>query len=516
MINEEEKFNDLLRSKLSEREFFFDELNWEKAEKALIKEENARKRKRVAIIFAGGFLLGAMVMFPLANLLSNKQSVTASIETKGSNNNSAVAANDRQPGTQANSASANNSVPNASANAEVQHNPSVQENSASTNNESVKNKQSVAQQTTSANQDNSKPVSEKKHKKHSVALAVANNQQTASNNYDYVRPTSERKHKKHATTLVTTNGQQTTSSNNTYANTQPSNVNSTAPDNKQESGGNANNSQTGSQNTTPTQTTATTPTQGNTGTALTGNSGNQVPDSSHKSTPPVTANPSNTPSLFPEQKPAKSNKPSSSSTVISVEAGGGYSFGWKIEESNKAGNGFSPLAGVSLLHNFSEKIGLYVGVRYQMLTNINSSYSSSSGSYDFGVNSTVTSVNTQLLHYIAAPLGLQYNFDDKNALRFGGTILYLLNTSSQVTTATQDGVKPVTSQKKSSLGYTDGFNTLDAQLIIAYRRRLFKAFDVSAEAHYGLMDIENNSFFNSSTFQRNSGIRLVLSYDIIK
>ena len=58
-MNEEEKFDELLSSKLSERDFPFDELNWDEAESLLIQQEKRAKFTRVALTFAAGLAAGA-------------------------------------------------------------------------------------------------------------------------------------------------------------------------------------------------------------------------------------------------------------------------------------------------------------------------------------------------------------------------------------------------------------------------------------------------------------------------
>jgi hypothetical protein len=94
-------------------------------------------------------------------------------------------------------------------------------------------------------------------------------------------------------------------------------------------------------------------------------------------------------------------------------------------------------------------------------------------------------------------------------------VLYLVNTSSSVVSYDQNyfGVSGNTASTK--MGYMDGINNMDAQLTLAYRRKI-NHFTITAEGYYGLLDIESNAFFGNNVFERNSGLRLILSYDIIK
>ncbi|HXU26956.1 MAG TPA: hypothetical protein VN698_06975, partial [Bacteroidia bacterium] len=92
MSTEEQNFDDLLKSKLNESEFAFNEANWDKAEQLIIRAEEKRKRRRIGFIFFFGMLLGICIMIPFIgdkssidkNLRSEKEALayTNKIETK--------------------------------------------------------------------------------------------------------------------------------------------------------------------------------------------------------------------------------------------------------------------------------------------------------------------------------------------------------------------------------------------------------------------------------------------------
>jgi hypothetical protein len=516
MINEEEKFNDLLRSKLNEREFFFDELNWDKAEQAIVKEETRKKRKRFLLIFLGGFILGAAIMFPLSSMLTsgNKQNSSTT-------HSAPVAINDDKTST-----SANNIITTpAASTVNSSQGPTTTSPSEPTSNNA-----------TALIADKAKS-GDKKAAKHKKAKSADN-----PDTYAYVRPASERKHKKpvenpyidelpdnlkpkNATTQSSDNNNQNQQSLNNSTTKNKADKNTSVTDNNKgsvNSSGQQNlstNNYSSQNNNTPVSANAKASKDSSNGLQT-----NKSPVQAQSKTDsnklsvlaPVNSPTQNKNFVTRDDKTADVPKPVFKPTnSISIDAGAGYSLGWKNENS-KGGNGISPLIGVRLNHSFSKKISLGVGVRYYGLTNLNSPYSSTDVSYNFGVNSSVVTVSPQMLHYLAIPVELQYHFGLSNTICLGGNLLYLVNTSSTVTTYTQNGLETPSSQKKTAWGYIDGFNQFDAQMVIAYRRRLFGAFSASAEAYYGLMDVENNSFFLSSTFERNSGLRLVLSYDIIK
>jgi hypothetical protein len=61
--------------------------------------------------------------------------------------------------------------------------------------------------------------------------------------------------------------------------------------------------------------------------------------------------------------------------------------------------------------------------------------------------------------------------------------------------------------------YSKSFNFYDASLCIGYRRKIFSKIAVTVIANYGLKDIKKNSFFAQPAFERNTGLKLVLTYN---
>ena len=472
-MNEQEKFDDLLRSKLTERDFPFDETNWDKVEELIDRSEKKRRYALIAFIFLAGLGAGIAIMSPFIN--SNKpsgivasqqmsQTNTAPIQSKnivniGSSNN-------------VNNGVDGNNSPNTAANSQP---------ISSINSNSEGNTQANTMLAYAGN----KP---KKHIKNRKKLPDTTLQ------YSYVRPGSEKKlGRKHYNNSLVNNNSNVTSSR------EPGNSNPVANNNSLESNESlpGSNKLTNQANTHDSNSTDST----NKSQVLTNNSKQVKTDSSATTTHLL--NP-----------PSQSKQERYSHTLLSIDVGGGYSFGWKKEGATQ-GNGFSPIVGISVTHYFSNTISVFVGVQYNSLGNINTLYSNSSTQYNFGENTTVNSVTLKTLYYIALPLKFQYNITDKDIISGGVNILYLLNTSSTVVSYNQDyfGVSGYTSTTK--MGYMDGINNLDAQLTLAYRRKINR-FTISVEGYYGLLDIENSNFFNNNVFERNSGLRGIISFDIIK
>lgn len=501
-MNEQEKFDDLLRSKLSERDFPFDETNWDKAEVAIERSEKRRRIGIVAVIFLAGLLVGIGIMYPFVHTTSK----TELASTKPDNNS--VAVNNSNIIANKNTSSSkeeqtNSSISTIQTNAAVNLGttaPQVQAQStipAQNNTATASQTQQIAVNTSGSNSEATDivtPTKKAKHKKHK------NTSDTGAIAFDYVRPSTEKKNKKgqkHANSSnpYTTKNNSPTASNNTIAAQNNTSINST--DNNSNIANNNKTTTTDNSNSSVQQNTK----QDSSKPVLAVKDSTKKDSSVNNST--VQSNP---------QEPQPITK--YSHTLVSIDAGTNYSSGW-MKAGATQGNGFNPVLGFSATHYFSTKISALIGLQYNSLSNINTLYSANSNQYSFGAESGVTSVTIKTLYYIALPLKVQYNINPNNIISAGVQVCYLVNSNSNVVSYTQNyfGTSGYTSAYKT--GYTDGINPWDAQVTLAYRRKINR-FSITAEGYYGLMDIENNSFFNNNVFERNSGLRLLLSYDIIK
>lgn len=485
-MNEQEKFDELLRSKLSERDFPFDETNWDKAETLIDRSEKRRRYGIIAFIFLAGIGVGAALMLPFintgkTNVIANTQSVPQNISSNGQVQN-VIASSGNNGGTQAGSGQV--SVATAPGTNVVNSNQPI-----ATANTSVQEKTNTTSINSAGTVSTTKTVKTRKHAKHS---ATDNTVQ-----YNYVRPESNKKSNKSHKADITANNAIVT--------------NARAHDSSTVSG-NANAIQANQTN------------------IVTNNISGQNSNPTHSSNPVTNANnvsdigqivvntinktdsSTSTTHLVSTQTPPKKN--GYSHTLFSADAGGGYSFGWK-KAGETQGNGLSPIFGISVTHYLTKSLSAFAGLQYNSMTNINTLYSTSQTQYDFGYNSTVNSITIKTLYYIALPLKLQYNISNNNIISAGVNLVYLMTTNSSVVSYSQNyfGTSGYTTSTK--MGYADGLNNYDAQITLACRRKINR-FTASIEGYYGLLDIENNNFFENNVFERNSGLRFILSYDIIK
>ena len=201
--------------------------------------------------------------------------------------------------------------------------------------------------------------------------------------------------------------------------------------------------------------------------------------------------------------------------LFEIEAGINGQLGWKYLTSTES-RGVTPLLGVSFMHCYNQKWSFAVGLQYSRIAYLKTSKIGAT-TYSFGSNSYSTILTPRTLHYIGAPLYLHYHLDEKNVIFIGAGISFLLNNKIQVESNTNyikyASLAPVSLKATSTVskGY---YNTMDASLAIGYRRKLSAHFSIASIAYFGMMDIKKDSFFGLTQFERNSGLKLLLSYTI--
>lgn len=203
-------------------------------------------------------------------------------------------------------------------------------------------------------------------------------------------------------------------------------------------------------------------------------------------------------------------------TFLTIDGGINGHLGWKNNEVIE-GRGITPVLGVGITHAFNQTWSVSSGIYYNGIGYLKGdSKTTNTTTYDFGSTTTISITKPHFLHYITVPLLIQYHFNDKNAIMAGGSFAYLLNTKSKVEES-MTYVRPFDSllAPNSSNDYrTKTFNMFDAAVSVGYRRKISSRFSIAAIANFGLLDIKPKPFFLNNTIERNSSLKVILSYTI--
>jgi len=494
-MNEEEKFDELLNSKLSERDFPFDELNWDEAERLLVQQENRKRALRFAIIFSSGLAAGIIIMLPF--LLNIRGASSNTIATHSAIQQNAIAQTTSSSLSNRNSITTDKAIhkeekvallPSPSTEAGVQSafvkkntrtklqgNPSVTSNSIP----KTITKSSLAPLVVNRNVSSAAAESNLPSTVNSATSQPGNG--TVTENNANSPATSDETEKNNAQNNPVTN------------NALPENNIPASATISRSTGNNVSNT-TALNNTTAAKT--------NKPPAI---AKNNIKDTSASSSTQDDIPQFKTGDLYPN--------------ILSVYAGGTYSLGWRNAapvKNIKEANGITPWGGFIFTHYFSGDLSASVGMGYSELTNLKGTYTSNVVQYDFGTTASTTAVSPQTVYYLVFPLKLQYDIDNKNLLGIGCNYLLMLTTYSTLTTYEQTDFSetPGTSEKQN--GYTQGFSNSNWQIMISYTRMLTARLGISVEYYRDLDYIENNTITNLSQSAKNGGYRLVFSYQLLK
>lgn len=200
---------------------------------------------------------------------------------------------------------------------------------------------------------------------------------------------------------------------------------------------------------------------------------------------------------------------------VSFETGVSYLFGWN-NPGKKDASGVNPVVGLNY-YNVSKPITFSFGIHYTMVRNLSySSHTVTTTRYNFGEESDVMIFTPTTMHYLTAPIRIGYSVNSKNTFGLGYNVGYLFNLNSNVELYAQTAGKKGNATILKTSGYTQGFKTIDQQISIFYRRNLAKDLWLNAEFMYGLTDVKDNKFFNSNVFERNTGVKVTLIYNLFK
>ncbi len=202
--------------------------------------------------------------------------------------------------------------------------------------------------------------------------------------------------------------------------------------------------------------------------------------------------------------------------IFSIEAGTNYLLGWKAQGKQDA-NGFNPVIGISYMSFISPKIAISAGLQYTSVGNMKQyTHVSKISRYGLGEESYVTKITPLKIHYLQLPLKINFVLNDKNTFGAGYIFAYLLTVDNKLETYNERLNSSTDYKTSKTKGYVQGFNNFDSQLSLFYRRAVYHNLFINAEFICGVTDVKNNTFFASSTFERNLGLKLTLVYNLFK
>lgn len=222
--------------------------------------------------------------------------------------------------------------------------------------------------------------------------------------------------------------------------------------------------------------------------------------------------PKNTTNIVATETKKDSTKNKNDKLQIFAFAGAAFTPGYVKALSIK--ESINPSVGIFIRKTFKPNFGIGIGLFYTIYGNISESPKVfKNTSQDFGYKNETTEIKQSRLHYLKLPVMFDYE-KGKNNFSIGVQLMYLITGSSKVTTYKESyGLKTDNASKKV-YGYTNGFSSYDVSIILGYRRQITNKISVQFLLDIGFMDVKNNSYFNSNTFDRNKSLQLNLGYKL--
>ena len=460
MSEEQHKLNEILQEKFSSKDFSFDEENWEKVEIKIDREREKKKRRRVILIFLLGLVAGMAIMIPFVRTgsLQDQKTLSEMNDTQSKKGPAPVTKNGTENGS----------------NEQLSQND--HSGTSQKNNVVVLNEKDHSGDQTSYKQDPVYLAPDAQNKKsgttnHVIVISA----DTRNDGSTTVKNDQEIKENEPVLIVTKTDTSATLKDHimkDPIAITIPKKDSSTTLI-----------TQVIAKDTLPVKT-KTDPSPG--------------PDTVGNSSAPV----------MPDQN-------LNSSTVFSIDAGADYDLGWHYADTAE-GNGLDPVFGFGIAHYFNTHWAIASGLHYNRISQLSSQKIFTTNTLGFGKTTIDSIIDTKWLHYIVMPVFVHYLVNDRNSIAIGGTLGHLVTTTSNfITSVSTDFGDPVQT-KKQSPGYTKGFAPWSASVGLMYRRRISNKFSISAEGFFGLSDIKDDVFFAKDKFERSSGIKVLITYDLFK
>lgn len=204
------------------------------------------------------------------------------------------------------------------------------------------------------------------------------------------------------------------------------------------------------------------------------------------------------------------------SHYLNAEVGGYFNAGWK-HGGVREGLALNSYFGLMYLNKSSEKLALSIGAYYSTVNNLSQSSKTIKVSKNvFGEESDVTVITPISLAYFNVPVGIHYMFNDKSSIAACYSFSYLLDVRSRVETYSEQWGSIENSKSAKVWGYRAGFKNFSSQLSVGYRREIYPNLSINSEIVIGLSDLRDDTFFSIRYFERAFGIRMSLSYNLFK
>jgi hypothetical protein len=177
------------------------------------------------------------------------------------------------------------------------------------------------------------------------------------------------------------------------------------------------------------------------------------------------------------------------------------------------GSNFNVTGGIGYYQFLHKRCYIRSGIFYSRIHQNLDDITFENITYTFGKIVDRTVIKTLSLDYMEIPVHVSYAVYRNHFITSGVTLARVIN-SSNILTRQKGGDN--STQSIQDNGYTFAVNPYDVQLNIGYTFLSDSKLIASAMYGYGILDISNNQSFRTTTFDRNTGIRIYMAYKLFK
>lgn len=197
---------------------------------------------------------------------------------------------------------------------------------------------------------------------------------------------------------------------------------------------------------------------------------------------------------------------------MNIEVGAAYHLGWQTENGND-GSGFSPFAGINYGLYIGPRLNISLGAQYYSVDHIkNPYYKRQSFAYDFGYNGSHTEIANTSLYYLGVPLKVSRTISRFGKIGMGVNVGFLFSGKNSVTTYSERDLVKSDLQTIKGKGYYEGMNTTNIMASAFYNHRLNQRISLNGEVMLGFSDLYNKSATLNSTRENLFGFRMSVQF----
>ncbi len=203
--------------------------------------------------------------------------------------------------------------------------------------------------------------------------------------------------------------------------------------------------------------------------------------------------------------------------LITAEAGVNNSLGWQVN-GKRNGNSLIPIAGINYQFNFTHKSAVLVGMQYNGLSNITeSNVSYSLTTYGFDSKSDITTYKITELQYMVVPVKYMHRVGKMGTVGLGTNFTALVGTKNKIEQykLEDDNLVMVNSYRDRGYGY-DVTRRYNAQLAISYSHKLSKYLGMNVELNRNLWNVftDYSAFSLKHVSNKPTSIKVSLTYQL--